>query len=200
MIIFRYSWYSYDFRTGRALLLHPLLLFVRLRCCYQVTEWGGLCCGISYWSTFLYDRSDFIFGFQYLYWFYVHPSLTSSNGEGWYSIAALVNINSPSPWSVRFYFWFTLFLLFQVQVHPSSSNRESSCFCCSISYIHIDDATATIIQLLIQFWSLCCHCPCFPPSQIFTQFDQASCSKCHFHHIHLVDTVAFASFFKDPYN
>ena len=28
----------------------------------------------------------------------------SSNGEGWYSIAALVNINSPSPWSVQFIF------------------------------------------------------------------------------------------------
>ena len=35
------------------------------------------------------------------------------------------------------------------------------------------------------------YCPCFPPSQILTRFYQASCSKCHFHHIHLIDTVGF---------
>jgi len=87
-----------------------------------------------------------------------------------------------------------------VRVHPSSSNRDCYCFCCSISYILFDDATTHNVRLLIQFWSLCCHCPCFLPSQILTRFDQASCSKCHFHHIHFVDTVAFDSFFKDPCN
>ena len=93
-----------------------------------------------------------------------------------------------------------LFLLFQVWVYLSSSHRESYCFCCSISYSHIDDTTATIIRLLVQFWFLCCHCPCFPPSQILTWFDQASYLKCHFHHIHLIDSVAFDSFFKEPWN
>ena len=94
-----------------------------------------------------------------------------------------------------YYFWYdsswSIFLLFQVRVHPSSSHRENYCFCCSTSYNHIEDATVPIIRLLIQFWSLCCHCPSFPPSQILTRFDQASCSKCHFHHIHLIDTVVF---------
>ena len=50
-----------------------------------------------------------------------------------------------SPRSVRFYFWFPSTL----QVHLSSSNKDS--FCCSISYIIIDDTTTNIIRLLIQF-------------------------------------------------
>ena len=99
-------------------------------------------------------------------------------------------------WYIRWY----IMLRFQVWVHPLSSYRQSCCFCCSISYIHIDNATTTIIWLLIQFWSFYYHCPWFPSSQIITWFDQASCLKCHFHHIHLVSTVAFASFFKDSCN
>jgi len=56
------------------------------------------------------------------------------------------------------------------------------------------------MMTMLRFSSLCCHCPCFWPSQILNRFDQATCSKCHFHHIHLIDSVAFDSFFKDPCN
>lgn len=42
-LYFDISWYSSAFWTGRALLLHPLLLFVRLWCCFQTTDRGGIC-------------------------------------------------------------------------------------------------------------------------------------------------------------
>ena len=100
-------------------------------------------------------------------------------------------INSPSPW------------LIQVRVHPSSSNREKYYFCCFISYILIDDATTTTFRLLIQFWSLCYHCPCFLASrQVKSSLDSIKL------HVQSVNSITFIwlvlsfsdSFFKDPRN
>ena len=63
-LYFDVSWYSFNFRTGRALLLHLLFRIVHFWCCYRVT--------FKYIYDPLHDDDDITL---YLYLLQVHPSI-----------------------------------------------------------------------------------------------------------------------------